>query len=124
MTSLSLSAGAFCAITALLHIASITFVVARVRRSGRPSVVAAGSEAVSIVRPVCGIENFAEATLDSSFHLAHPSYEVLFCVAQAGDPVVPLVQRLIESHPDIPARLVVGNDRISDNPKLNNVVKG
>ena len=49
---------------------------------------------------------------------------MLFCVAQDGDPVVPLVRRLIESHPSIPARLVIGNDRISDNPKLNNVVKG
>ncbi len=124
MTLLSLSAGAFCAITALLHIASIAVVVTRVRRSGRPSAAAGGNGGVSIVRPVCGIENFAEATLGSSFHLDHSNYEVLFCVAQASDPVVPLVQGLIESHPDIPARLIVGNDRISDNPKLNNVVKG
>jgi ceramide glucosyltransferase len=35
-----------------------------------------------------------------------------------------MVQRLIDSHPEVPARLLVGNDRISDNPKLNNVVKG
>jgi ceramide glucosyltransferase len=35
-----------------------------------------------------------------------------------------LVERLIAAHPQIPARLLVGDDRISDNPKLNNIVKG
>lgn len=122
MTPLTLSAGAFCAIATLLHIASIAVVIVRVRRPA--SAAADRRDGVSIVRPVCGIENFGEATLGSAFRLAHSRYEVLFCVAHASDPVVPVVRTLIESHPDVPARLVVGNDRISDNPKLNNVVKG
>jgi ceramide glucosyltransferase len=124
MTLVSLSAGAFCAIATLLHIASIAVVVARVRRPLRPSAVLERDEGISIVRPLCGIENFSEATLASSFNLNYRHYEILFCVAQPHDPVIPVVQRLIDSHPDVPARLLVGNDRISDNPKLNNVVKG
>jgi ceramide glucosyltransferase len=79
---------------------------------------------VSIVRPVCGIENHGEETLRSAFLLDYPSYEIIFCAAAAGDPVVPLVQRLIAEHPEVPARLLVGNESISDNPKLNNVCKG
>ena len=35
-----------------------------------------------------------------------------------------IAQRLIAAHPEIPARLLVGADRISGNPKLNNLVKG
>src|SRR5262249_51750257 len=53
-----------------------------------------------------------------------PNYEILFCVAQPADPVLPLVRRLIELNPDVPARLLIGNERVSANPKLNNVVKG
>ena len=124
MTLVSIAAGAFCALATLLHIASIAVVVARVRRPMHPSAILARDEGVSIVRPLCGIENFTESTLASSFGLACRRYEVLFCVAQPNDPVIPVVQRLIDKHPEVPARLLVGNDRISDNPKLNNVVKG
>jgi len=37
---------------------------------------------------------------------------------------VPLVERLIAEYPNVPARLLIGNDRISGNPKLDNLVKG
>ena len=84
----------------------------------------ADSEGVSIVRPVCGVENFAEETLASALGLEYPCNEILFCVAHAADDVVPLVRRLIAAHPDVPARLLVGNDPVSINPKLNNMVKG
>ncbi len=124
MTLVGFATGAFCAIATLLHIASITVVVARMRRLRPASAVLARDEGVSIVRPLCGIENFTEATLASSFDLAYRRCEILFCVAHPQDPVIPVVQRLINSRPDVPARLLVGNDRVSDNPKLNNVVKG
>lgn len=79
---------------------------------------------VSLLRPVCGIENFVEETLASSFALGHPDYEVVFCVADAADLVVPLVERLMAANPRVPARLLVGDDPISANPKLNNLAKG
>jgi ceramide glucosyltransferase len=50
---------------------------------------------VSVVRPLCGLDNFCEETLQSSFELDYPSYEIIFCVARATDLAVPLVQRLI-----------------------------
>jgi ceramide glucosyltransferase len=88
------------------------------RRVRQPA--SSNAPGVSIVRPVCGIENYGEETLRSAFLLDYPS----FCAAAAGDPVVPLVQRLIAEHPEVPARLLIGNESVSDNPKLNNVCKG
>jgi ceramide glucosyltransferase len=79
---------------------------------------------VSLVRPICGMENHVEETLRSAFHLDYPRYEVIFCAATAGDSAVPLARRLMAAYPDVPARLLIGNDAISDNPKLNNVCKG
>jgi ceramide glucosyltransferase len=122
MTAPILAALIFCVVALIVHVASIAVVLGRVRRvsSGTPYPDAA----VSIIRPVCGVENFSEATLASAFHLTHPRYEILFCAAKAADPVIPLVSRLIAAHSEIPARLLIGNDHISTNPKLNNVVKG
>jgi ceramide glucosyltransferase len=79
---------------------------------------------VSVVRPVCGLENHIEDTLGSAFELDYPRYEIIFCAATANDAAVPLVKRLIAAHPHIPARLLIGNEAISENPKLNNVCKG
>ena len=93
-----------------------------IRRCGRNSTP--NEVGVSIVRPVCGIENFGEATLRSGFELDYANYELNFCAATANDPVVPLVRQLIAEYPEVPAQLLVGNESISDNPKLNNVCKG
>src|SRR4029077_1659425 len=84
----------------------------------------AHAPAVSLVRPVCGIENHIEETLAAAFRLDYPRYEIVFCVASAQDPVVPTVRRLMAAHPGVASRLLVGNEKISDNPKLNNVCKG
>ena len=96
------------------------------RRTGRRATRArdctdAPSDAagVSLVRPVCGMENYIEDTLRSAFHLDYPRYEIVFCAANAHDAAVPLVQRLIAAHPHVAARLLIGNETISDNPKLN-----
>ncbi|MET4691363.1 ceramide glucosyltransferase [Sinorhizobium fredii] len=79
---------------------------------------------VSVVIPLCGIEEFSRETLESAFRLDWPDYEVIFCVADARDAVIPLIEAVRRRHPAIPAAILVGDDRISANPKLNNCVKG
>jgi ceramide glucosyltransferase len=122
MTALILVAEIFCVLALVVHVVTIVVVMRRVRRTDAG--MSSPTQPVSIIRPVCGIEDFSELTLKSTFHLAHPRYEILFCAAKAADPVIPLVSRLIADHPGIPARLLIGNDPISSNPKLNNVAKG
>jgi ceramide glucosyltransferase len=107
-----------------LHLVSIALAARRVRL--RRSALPAPAEAppVTVIRPVCGIEAFSRETLGSCFALDYPNYELLFCVARADDPVTAIIYRLIDAHPEIPARLLIGDDRVSLNPKLNNTVKG
>ena len=124
MTGPILAAAVFCIIAAAVHIASIGLAILRLRRSKNLTPLARQFPAVSLVRPLCGIDNYAADTLCSTFELDYPRYEILFCVASAKDPVVPLVEALIARHAGVRARLLVGDDRVSANPKLNNVVKG
>ncbi|ASY73568.1 ceramide glucosyltransferase [Sinorhizobium fredii USDA 205] len=79
---------------------------------------------VSVVIPLCGLEEFSRETLQSAFRLDWPDYEVIFCIADAKDPVIPLIEEVRLRHPAVPATILVGDDRISANPKLNNCVKG
>jgi ceramide glucosyltransferase len=123
MIASALAAASFCGITILLHIFS-TIVAARRCRPKPVARMPGALPPVSIVRPVCGLDNFLDETLRTSFELAYPAYELIFCVASARDPAIAVVQRLIAAHPRVPARLLVGDDRVSQNPKLNNCVKG
>ena len=107
-----------------VHALSIGLASQRCRRSKPPMPGQVGAPPVTIVQPLCGVESFSRETLASLFTLDYPSYEIVFCVADGADPIAPLVRGFIDAFPRIPARLLVGEDRVSGNPKLNNVVKG
>ena len=109
-------------IAAAIHFISIGVLVARSylppppRNKLRPP--------VTILRPARGIENHIEQTLGSAFKINYPEYEIVFCVADPADPIVPVIEKLMAEHPKVSSRILTGDDRISINPKLNNLVKG
>ncbi|MDP4004541.1 ceramide glucosyltransferase [Methylobacterium sp. NEAU K] len=111
------------ALLALVQIASIAIAGRRIGEVHGPSRFPAGAP-VSLVRPLRGVEAFSEEMLSRSFRLAYPAYELIFCVADPADPIVPMVERLVSAHPHVPARLILGDERVSDNPKLNNCLRG
>lgn len=114
---------AACLLMALVHLGSLMLAGMRLRRPMPRSAFPEGAP-ISLIRPVCGLERFSQETLESGFRLDYREYELIFCVADAGDPVLPLVRRLIAKHPHVRARIIVGEERVSDNPKLNNCVRG
>jgi ceramide glucosyltransferase len=124
MTAPILAAAIFCIGTAAIHFSSIAIAIRRFRQSPRGSGLSTHYPPVSLVRPLCGIDNYADETLLSTFALDYPRYEILFCVASANDPVVALVEDLIAQHPATNAQILIGDERASSNPKLNNVLKG
>lgn len=116
----------FCVAAGAVQLTSTAIGVARARRTepvvGSPYL---RQPPVSILRPICGLENNLERTLESVFFLDWQSeYEVVFCVAAETDPAISVARHLIDRHPNIPACILIGDDRISVNPKLNNLVKG
>jgi ceramide glucosyltransferase len=79
---------------------------------------------ITLVRPLCGLEHFSRETLGSTFAIEYPDYEILFCVADANDPILPLARAVVAEHAGRDARILVGDDAIGANPKLNNMAKG
>jgi len=124
MTAPIIAAAIFCVSATAFHVTTIAIVIRRFRRHTGQGAVPEQHPPVSLVRPLCGLDNFAADTLRSTFALAYEPYEIVFCVAAASDPVVPLVETLIAEHPETNASLLIGDDRLSSNPKLNNVLKG
>lgn len=112
---------AFVLAMTLAHVGSCLLVA---RRTKARRNLTERTEYVTLLRPVCGVDRFDPVTLESSFHLTWPRYEVIFCAARADDAAVPVVQALIARYPGIPARLLIGDEPMSGNPKLNNLAKG
>jgi ceramide glucosyltransferase len=112
-----------CLALTTLHLVSVAIAGWRCSRA-KPAGSLKGTPPITLVRPLRGLDNFAVTTLETSFALDYPNYEILFCVADAQDPIVPLVEAMIKAHPDRHARLLIGDDKISTNPKLNNCAKG
>lgn len=106
-----------------IHLASAALAGWRYVTPG-PQPTRRGKPFLSLIRPVCGRDAFDEETLRSSFRQAYPAYEVIFCAARETDPSVPLLRRLIAEHPHVPAQLLIGETRLTGNPKLNNLFKG
>jgi ceramide glucosyltransferase len=124
MTVAIWTAAVFCGLAIAFQLGSIAIATIRCRIPTHELPPPDEAPPITIIRPVCGIDNFVEATLRSTFLLDYPRYEILFCAASARDPVVALVQGLIAEHPHVAAQLLIGDERIGANPKLNNVLKG
>lgn len=96
----------------------------RLRRSDRRTALLDVLPPVTIVRPVRGIEAFSRETAVSGLELDYPRYVTIFCVADADDPIIPLIEELIGLYGAQRVRLIVGDVAVSANPKLNNCVRG
>ena len=92
------------------------------KRPAQPTTI--GQPRISLVRPVCGLDQFDAETLASSFAQNYPDYEIIFCAPTEGDAAVPVVRGLIAQNPGVRAKLLIGLDHITGNPKLNNIWKG
>lgn len=76
---------------------------------------------VTILKPLKGFDEGLEENLRSFFRLDYPVYQLIFGLADADDPAIPVVQRLMAEFPAQDAQLVVGNPVFGLNPKVENL---
>jgi ceramide glucosyltransferase len=117
-------AAGFCILATCIQVGSTAIAAWRCRAYTGHLAPAPNAPPVTIVRPVCGVDNIERETLASSFGLDYLDYRIIFCAARADDPATGLVRELIAAHPEQQASLLIGDDRAGPNPKLNNTIKG
>jgi ceramide glucosyltransferase len=113
----------FSVFATFVHVLSIA-VVGIVVRSDKRAFSCPAPAPVTIVRPIFECDCLLRETLESTFQLSYPQFEIILCAARADDPAVATARELIAKYPAVSAQLLIGDQRISQNPKLNNCVKG
>jgi len=78
---------------------------------------------VSILKPVRGVDEDAYANFASFCRLDYPDYELLFAVADADDPVLPVLARLEREFPGCAIRVITDIEPLGANRKLNNLAR-
>ncbi|KAH9982338.1 glycosyltransferase family 21 protein [Lactifluus volemus] len=78
---------------------------------------------VSILRPLKGLDPNLSGCLESSFKQDYPNFEILLSVADEDDEALPIVHELIAKYPNVNARVVIANDDVGVNPKINNLMR-
>ncbi len=95
------------------------FWAAVVKRRGRPQLSSsAATLRVSILKPLAGCDDDLAANLESFARIEHPSFEILFGVADPHDPAFPVARRFLARHPHVDGRVIVTNPRAAANPKV------
>lgn len=122
--SLAAWAGLLALVMLAVNLACQAVAGARLLRKPKPSALLQEMPAVTIVRPVRGIEAFSRETAVSGLELNYPRYRTIFSVADADDPIIPLIEELIGHYGADKVSLIIGDVAVSANPKLNNCVKG
>ena len=113
---------------ALLGIAAIPFIYYSIalfsawrffRQSANQPPAASGfTPPVSILKPVRGLDPDAYENFASFCRQDYPEYEIVFCVGDRSDPVLPVIEKVIADFPQQSIRVLFGSGREATNDKV------
>ena len=117
MLVLTLAAALAALVIGSLVYCVLTIIAAVRYRAVRPAVLDT-APAISILKPLAGVDDGLEENLRSFFEQRYGCFEILFAVRSAEDPAIAVVERLQSSYPGIPSRLIVTGEPPYANAKV------
>jgi len=111
------------AVAPLVYYALATLAALRFFRREHPRKLPDYTPAVSLLKPVRGLDFASYENFASFCQLDYPAYEILFAVNEESDPAVPVIQRIIAEFPERQIRLLAGAEQFGTNRKVNKLAR-
>ena len=92
------------------------------RRATRAAAPPAHRPAVTVLKPLCGVEAGTYDCLRSFCALTYPRYEIVFGVQDPADPAVAIAERLVREFPSLRLRIVADRRQHGTNRKVSNLI--
>jgi len=89
---------------------SVQTILTILLRRRRPDPMSGELPFVSILKPVCGLDDELETNLLSFVSMHGVRYEVILSIEDRNDPAMPLLTSMVRDHPDV-FQLIVGGQR-------------
>ncbi|HEY7335194.1 MAG TPA: bacteriohopanetetrol glucosamine biosynthesis glycosyltransferase HpnI [Bryobacteraceae bacterium] len=102
---------------------TLTIFAARRYLAVRPAAVSGLPEAISILKPLAGLDQELESNLRTFFCQDYASFEILFAVRSADDPAAKVVEKLQGEYPDVVSRLLIVGEPPYANAKVHSLAR-
>jgi ceramide glucosyltransferase len=76
---------------------------------------------ISVIKPLCGVDQNAYQNLASFCQQDYPLYQIIFGIKDPQDPCLDIVRQLIHDFPDVDIKVVISDASIGANLKVNNL---
>ncbi|HUL29375.1 MAG TPA: glycosyltransferase [Thermodesulfobacteriota bacterium] len=104
-----------------LQILAVRSALSPARDRGAQSVLSGSFPAISILKPLKGLEDNLFGNLESFCVQDYPQYEVIFSLQDENDPAHKVARKIKEKFADRPISIVVERGHHGLNPKVNNL---
>ncbi len=101
------------------YLLTVTISLYQLLRANKPDKIF--HPAISILKPLKGMDDCLEENLRSFFILDYSQYELLFGIMEENDPAIAVVRRLQKEYPHIESKLIINNRKTGLNPKISNL---
>lgn len=110
----------FCAIAYLLF---ANFCIIELRKNiRRPHIPSGFTPAVTIFKPICGMEQGMDENLRSFCEQDYPDYQIIFGLHGKDDDAIPVIQKIIEDYPQLDLEMVIDARLHGSNHKVSNLI--